>query len=50
MDDPFVGTWTLNPTKSAFDANHKPAAGTMTWKLDADGGIPAARRGRGREG
>jgi hypothetical protein len=38
MDDPFVGTWTLNPTKSAFDANHKPAAGTMTWKLDADGG------------
>ena len=37
MDDPFAGTWTLNPTKSAFDANHKPAAGTMTWKLDADG-------------
>ena len=38
MSDAFVGTWTLNPTRSAFDANHRPAAGTMTWKLDADGG------------
>jgi len=37
MDDPFVGTWTLNPTRSAFDANHKPAAAAMTWELDADG-------------
>src|SRR5262245_57672504 len=37
MDDPFVGIWTLNPAQSAFDANHKPAAATMTWKLDADG-------------
>lgn len=37
MDDPFAGTWTLNPTKSAFDAHHTPAAGTMTWKLEADG-------------
>jgi hypothetical protein len=37
MDDPFVGKWTLNPTQSAFDANHKPAAGTMTWERDGDG-------------
>jgi hypothetical protein len=37
MNDPFVGTWTLNPTQTAFDAHHKPAAGTMTWELDADG-------------
>ena len=37
MDDPFVGTWTLNPTESAFDANHKPSEATMTWELDADG-------------
>src|SRR5512144_3224246 len=37
MDDPFVGTWTLNPTRSAFDANHKPAEATMTWELDVDG-------------
>ena len=37
MSDPFVGTWTLNTTRSAFDANHKPAEATMTWELDADG-------------
>ena len=37
MNDPFVGTWTLNPTRSVFDPNHKPRQGTMTWELDADG-------------
>ena len=37
MNDPFVGTWTLNPTRSAFDANHKPGEATMTWEVDADG-------------
>jgi len=37
MNDRFVGTWTLNTTRSAFDANHKPAEATMTWELDADG-------------
>jgi hypothetical protein len=37
MSDPFVGTWTLNPTRSAFDANHKPREATMTWQLNADG-------------
>jgi len=37
MNDPFVGTWTLNPTQSAFDANHRPLAGSMTWTLDEDG-------------
>jgi len=37
MSDPFVGTWSLNTTRSAFDANHKPAEATMTWELDADG-------------
>ena len=37
MNDPFVGTWTLNPTRSAFDANHKPRQGTMRWELNADG-------------
>jgi hypothetical protein len=37
MKDPFVGTWTLNPTKSDFDANHRPAAGTMTWTQDTGG-------------
>jgi hypothetical protein len=37
MDDPFVGTWTLNPTRSEFDRNHKPAQATMTWEREADG-------------
>ena len=37
MSDPFVGTWTLNPTHSTFDANHKPTRATMRWELDAEG-------------
>jgi hypothetical protein len=37
MSDPFVGTWTLNPIRSAFDPNHKPSEATMTWELEADG-------------
>lgn len=37
MSDPFEGTWRLNPARSAFDVNHKPAQATMTWQLDADG-------------
>jgi len=37
MNDPFVGKWTLNTTRSAFDANHRPAEAAMTWELGADG-------------
>lgn len=37
MNDPFVGTWTLNVTRSTFDANHQPPNGTMTFERDADG-------------
>lgn len=37
MTDPFVGTWTLNPTCSALDPNHKPSEATMTWELEPDG-------------
>jgi hypothetical protein len=37
MSDQFEGTWTLNPMRSAFDANHKPAQATMRWELDAEG-------------
>ena len=32
MHDPFIGTWTLNPSKSAFDANHRPSEATMIWE------------------
>ena len=37
MQDPFTGAWKLNPGKSDFDANHRPAAATMTFELDAEG-------------
>jgi hypothetical protein len=37
MDDCFVGTWTLNVARSAFDAHHGPPNGMMTVERDADG-------------
>ena len=38
MHDPFVGTWKLNASRSQFDPNHRPAAATMRWQLEPDGG------------
>jgi hypothetical protein len=38
MDDRFAGTWTLDPSRSELDANHKPTAATMTWQAEPDGG------------
>ena len=37
MQDPFVGTWTLNVEQSEFDPNHRPQAGTAWIELGADG-------------
>jgi len=37
MKDPFAGTWKLNPERSQFDPNHRPAAGTMIFELKPDG-------------
>ncbi len=37
MQDPFIGTWRLNPAGSQFDPNHRPREGTMRWQLDGDG-------------
>jgi serine/threonine protein kinase len=37
MLDPFVGTWKLNPEKSQFDRNHRPATGTLVFELAAEG-------------
>jgi serine/threonine protein kinase len=37
MQDPFVGTWRLDPEKSQFDPNHRPTAGTMVFELNAEG-------------
>jgi len=37
MQDPFVGTWKLNPEKSEFDPNHRPTSGTMAFEVDEQG-------------
>lgn len=37
MQDPFVGTWVLNPAKSEFDPNHRPTEATIVFELHADG-------------
>jgi hypothetical protein len=36
--DPFAGTWTLDPGRSVFDPNHRPARATMVFERGADGG------------
>lgn len=37
MQDPFVGTWKLNPAQSEFGPNHRPTAGTMVFERTAEG-------------
>jgi hypothetical protein len=37
MQDPFIGTWTLNVEKLQFDANHRPRAGTIVFEVDQGG-------------
>jgi hypothetical protein len=36
QDDPFVGTWKLNPVRCEFDPKHRPAAATMVFELDGE--------------
>ena len=36
-EDPFSGTWRLNPEKSDFDPNHRVSSGTMRWERIANG-------------
>ncbi|MGC1644472.1 MAG: hypothetical protein WA741_01480 [Candidatus Sulfotelmatobacter sp.] len=36
-EDPFDGTWKLNPEKSQFDPNHRPSNATMRWECTSDG-------------
>ena len=50
MQDPFVGTWKLNLDKSDFDANHRPATGTMVFELDAQGHYLMKAEGRSANG
>ena len=50
MNDPFVGTWELNPAKSAFDANHRPSQATMHFELSADGAYLMKAEGVSQKG
>ena len=50
MNDPFVGTWTLNPAKSEFDPNHRPTEGTMRWELGEGGTILMKAQGVNQKG
>ena len=36
--DPLVGTWTLNPAQSQFDANHRPKAATLVIERGGEDG------------
>jgi hypothetical protein len=50
MESPFLGAWILNVSKSQFDANHRPAAGTMTFELDGDGNLLMKAEGVNEKG
>ena len=50
MHDPFVGTWKLNPSRSAFDRNHRPSGATMRWQLELDGGYLLEAEGINEKG
>ena len=36
-EDPFVGTWKMNPEKSELDPKHRAMAAKMYWEREADG-------------
>jgi hypothetical protein len=48
--DPLIGTWTLNPSRSNYDINHRPQAGTMVIEPSDDGGYLIKAEGIGEKG
>jgi hypothetical protein len=48
--DPLVGTWTLNPSHSLFDPNHRPQAATLVIERDTDGAYVFKAEGIGEKG
>ena len=50
MQDPFVGTWRLNPAQSQFDTHHRPRGGTMRMEVDADGHYLLTAEGTNEKG
>jgi hypothetical protein len=50
QQDPLVGTWTLNPSRSNFDVNHRPQAGTMVIEQTDEGGYLIKAEGISEKG
>jgi hypothetical protein len=50
QSDPFLGTWTLRPEKSTFDANHRPSQATMVFEIESDGHYVMRAEGVNGEG
>jgi hypothetical protein len=48
--DPLVGTWLLNPSRSQFDANHRPQAATLVIERDDQGRYLLTAEGIGEKG
>ena len=48
--DPLVGTWTLNPSRSQFDPNHRPQAATLIIELSDDGAYVLKAEGVSEKG
>ena len=48
--DVFVGTWSLDTTRSQFDANHQPKAGRMHIAIDTEGCIVMRAEGVNNKG
>jgi hypothetical protein len=48
--DPLLGTWVLNPSRSQFDANHRPRAATMVIERDDQGRYLITAEGIGEKG
>ena len=49
-DDPFVGTWRLNPARCDFDPNHQPSEATMTFERGPDGAYLMRASGKDQNG
>ena len=48
--DPLVGTWVLTPSRSQFDANHRPQAATLVIERDDQGRYLITAEGIGENG
>jgi hypothetical protein len=48
--DPLIGTWTLNPSQSQFDVNHRPKAATLVIERDDQGSYVIKAEGVSEKG